>query len=492
MKRWVYVFAGILAVVLFGTTQAFATNEFTPKIIITEIKIGGGSEPKEFVELYNITDSPVVIEDWIIEHPRASDGVADCGVYPWLTTADEPKTVRSTILTSADINNPLTIEPRGMITIQVVLNDNQSSSLRLLEITQDATPLQHDLVGWGESAPCFEGFATPLIPQNFSIKRQFDFDGRPVDTDDNLADFSDEPQDPNPQDTPPVDEVEEDESSATIESVCEGIIVSEILPNPAGLDTNSEFIEIYNNTDQTLLLRDCVLQVATKKFILDGIELGSGEYRALYDSQTGLTLSNAAGGEVFIITSQDEIDAVTYPGGLKDNVAWALVDGKWYETYQPTPDIMNLLQLPVKEVSQTDDDSELQPCRADQYRNPATNRCRLITSATSILVPCAANQYRNPETNRCRLISSTISTPKPCGPNQERNPATNRCRNIVSSDVPKAAFAVEPIKDSAKAFVGWWALGGVSVFAFGYAGWEWRHEVATAIRKVGSFFTSSK
>ena len=55
-----------------------------------------------------------------------------------------------------------------------------------------------------------------------------------------------------------------------------------------------------------------------------------------------------------------------------------------------------------------------------------------------------------------------------------------------------AAFAVEPVKDGGKAFIGWWALGGVGVLAGGYGVWEWRREMAGAIRKVTAFFVSNK
>ena len=131
--------------------------------------------------------------------------------------------------------------------------------------------------------------------------------------------------------------------------------------------------------------------------------------------------------------------------------------------------------------------SGLTPCKEGQYRSEETNRCRSIAStAASVLKPCGDDQFRNPTTNRCKKIAST-EDPADCGEGRERNPATNRCRNVTLSDVPAAAFAVEPIKDSATAFVGWWALGGVVTLALGYAGWEWRREVASIARRATAF-----
>jgi hypothetical protein len=127
----------------------------------------------------------------------------------------------------------------------------------------------------------------------------------------------------------------------------------------------------------------------------------------------------------------------------------------------------------------------LVPCREDQYRSEETNRCRSIaTMAASALKPCADDQFRNPLTNRCKKIAS-VDELADCGEGRERNPETNRCRNVVSmASMPKAAFAVEPIKQTGVAFVGWWALGGVLLLAFGYAGWEWRHEIYNGIKSL--------
>jgi len=136
----------------------------------------------------------------------------------------------------------------------------------------------------------------------------------------------------------------------------------------------------------------------------------------------------------------------------------------------------------------------LAPCKEGQYRNEETNRCRSVAmAAAAVLKPCADDQFRNPESGRCKKIaSSDDATLVDCGEGRERNPDTNRCRNVLSSTVPSAAFAVEPVKETGKAFVGWWALGGVGVMALGYGVWEWRREIRTGITKIGSFFTSGK
>jgi len=154
------------------------------------------------------------------------------------------------------------------------------------------------------------------------------------------------------------------------------------------------------------------------------------------------------------------------------------------EGRERNPDTNRCRNIPVASI--------LAPCKEWQYRSEETNRCRSIASAAaSVLKPCADDQFRNPLTGRCKKIASADELAD-CGEGRERNPATNRCRNIANSTVPGAGFAVQPIKDSAMTFVGWWALGGVGVLALGYGVWEWRREIAEQARRATRFFVSDK
>ncbi|MCA9342726.1 hypothetical protein KC950_01785, partial [Candidatus Saccharibacteria bacterium] len=234
---------------------------------------------------------------------------------------------------------------------------------------------------------------------------------------------------------------------------CEGLALSEILPNPEGADTGSEYIELYNSTGQTISLKGCSLKVGSTAKNLEG-EVKPG-YTAFY----GLVLPNAAGGQVEFITSTTE-EVVIYPANLDDNEAWALVDGAWQITNQPTPGEANKPSISLQGVANEaglepcpegkyrnpatnrcktiETDEGLKPCAPDQYRNPETNRCKKKADTVTALKPCDLGQYRNPETNRCRKISSDGSDLKPCDEGEERNAETNRCRKVagVSTDVP--------------------------------------------------------
>ena len=72
---------------------------------------------------------------------------------------------------------------------------------------------------------------------------------------------------------------------------------------------------------------------------------------------------------------------------------------------------------------------QLAACKAGQYRNPATGRCRALVGGKTPVAVCKAGYYRNPATGHCKKLGATNSRQlMPCKPGCERNPSTNRCR----------------------------------------------------------------
>src|SRR5690606_22837500 len=312
----------------------------------------------------------------------------------------------------------------GLLLIEASLNDNKSGSLQLI----DNDDQRHDLVGWGDAAPCADG-ETAMIPTNGkSIERFLDCNGVPATTSNNKQDFrlADTPSPASAQ-TEFLPSCSPDEPA---KPPCNGLALTEILPNPAGTDDGNEFIEIYNPGTDEVILESCQLKVGTKVFQFDVDEIiEAKQHKAFFDSKTGLTLVNSAGGEVVLIMDDEEL-SVVYPGDLKDDVSWGELSGKWQQTL-PTPNAPNQ-NLPAEETNSEGKGSGLGPCPAGKFRNPETNRCKNIETASS-LKPCSPGQVRNPDTNRCRSLTSSASSLVPCKPGQIRNPETNRCRSVAGA-----------------------------------------------------------
>jgi len=291
---------------------------------------------------------------------------------------------------------------------------------------------------------------------------------------------------------------------------------SEILANPrecspaeAAYDC-TDYVKIYNASSTPVDLSLFRLRIGYKgqasspsnTYNLSGV-VQPGHFMTINNSADGRAIGvTNSGGFVWLadIYGIMRYDSTVQPyedasADSKKGQAWAYdaSDDKWKWTIRPTPaDAPSIFPTPVVK-SLSAKVKIYTPCKVGQYRSKETNRCRTMASMTvASLKPCLASQFRSPETNRCRnLASASASSLKPCAANQERNPETNRCRK-AASDIPKSAFAVEPVAEAGKAFAGWWALGGVGMFAVGYGIWEWRNEIVSGVRRAGTFFTTSK
>jgi hypothetical protein len=295
----------------------------------------------------------------------------------------------------------------------------------------------------------------------------------------------------------------------------EGLQILEILANsrkcsPIEIDlTCGDYVKLYNPTNHEINLADYRLRIGyqgqsasvTNTFTwglelqpeLEEYILPPGEYFMLTVRNDGNLVSiTDSGGYVWL---EDYYGAVVYGETIikypdassttKEGWAWAFDGKEWKWTSSPQPYAPN--DFPPPEPEQVTPASSLVPCRPDQYRNPATNRCKLIASASSSLVPCKPGQQRNPDTNRCRSVAGASTTLEPCGPGQERNPATNRCRKIV--DTAEAAYKVEEIPTNLSSNMGWWVAGAVGAGAIGYGTYEWRRELLGLLGKAKGIFS---
>jgi hypothetical protein len=275
----------------------------------------------------------------------------------------------------------------------------------------------------------------------------------PIDTDDNAADFMiNSTPAPGLTSNTPAPQCAPDEETENATS-CQGIVISELLPNPAGTDTGHEYIELRNTTNAAINLSGCMLQTSAndETYVLTGITLQPGQYHAVSDSQSGLTLSNSSGGTVWLLDAEQELQTVVYPSDMEDDTTWTYADGMWTISYTATPAAVNILttskpcpdgQIRNSETNRcvtisSDDEDSPTPCDPGQERNPETNRCRAISTASSTN-SCPAGQVRNTETNRCRTVAAASTTTTACKAGQERNPETNRCRNVAAASTAKA------------------------------------------------------
>lgn len=492
-----------LAFSVFGSTSALAVND--QKVLITEIKLGGGTENKEFVEIYNDGDSEIDLTGWAVEYAKASFDSSKCSSVNWKAVAAPSSQVNVKTLSGL-------LPPGAFLVVPISINDSVSGSARLISQVGSVFT-EHDLVGWGEEASCIRGeTAAPLPANGSSITRVFDPEAHPKNTFINSNDWILEP---NP--TPGSDICLEIDCYEEIESPDQEIpeappclvAFSEVLANPLGTDSGNEYFELHNPTQSIQTLEGCKIKfgASAKEYAFSSSltlePMGYLIIKATDLSPAGLQITNA-GGEIWLFDSLSE-QILNYPQA-EDDEAWSLIGGEWQATDVLTPGAANKPAAIKVDSSQNEtlepcgegkvrnpetnrcknieQPDELAPCREGQARNPDTNRCR-NKNLVAELTPCREGQVRNPETNRCRSVAGASTTVADCKEGYERNPATNRCRKVTGGLASPASFTPAST-DSAASKFNYFAIGLVSLMALAYGCYEYRNDLANSYSGIRS------
>jgi len=135
--------------------------------------------------------------------------------------------------------------------------------------------------------------------------------------------------------------------------------ISEMLPNPMGTgnDATEEFVELYNPNGKPFDLTGFVLQTGVttvREYVFPtGTTIPPSSFKAFSAEDTKLGLSNTASLVTLVDPLGNVISAADTYTKAKDGLAWAVANGKWYWTTQPTPGVANVIKQPAIKKSKT-------------------------------------------------------------------------------------------------------------------------------------------
>jgi hypothetical protein len=142
----------------------------------------------------------------------------------------------------------------------------------------------------------------------------------------------------------------------------DGIVISELLPNPDGTDAGREFVELHNQTQAEVNLRDWILddngslQPGSSAYQLPDLTVPAGGYLAVYIPAGKFALNNSSADSARLYWPDGNLlNEVNYSGPVQDNESWCLIDGG-YEWCLPTPSSAN--QSLPEETEHEDEEEE--------------------------------------------------------------------------------------------------------------------------------------
>ncbi len=142
-----------------------------------------------------------------------------------------------------------------------------------------------------------------------------------------------------------------------------GVIINELLPNPKGNDTENEFIELKNLTDQEIDLEGWKLEdAAGTKFVISSKNLPTTKipvkgFFILWRKDSKIALNNSGTETLRLYQPNDNlIDFVQYSGTAEENYTYVRDEkNNWFWSTQATPGQENIIkkanQLPKAVIS---------------------------------------------------------------------------------------------------------------------------------------------
>jgi len=141
----------------------------------------------------------------------------------------------------------------------------------------------------------------------------------------------------------------------------EGVILSEIYPNPKGKDSGKEWIEIYNDNPFSINLEGYIIKIKSKKFVFPRNSFILG--KSFLVIQPKMSLPNREGEIEFLYPDQSLIQKINY-SKVKEGQSLVFFNNQFYFSDTPTPNQKNLLYV----ESQISQDSTSQQKSEREYK----------------------------------------------------------------------------------------------------------------------------
>ena len=168
-------------------------------------------------------------------------------------------------------------------------------------------------------------------------------------------------------------------TTVTLEEIIysDQVVISEILPNPAGVDTAAEFIELYNSGSETLDLKNWQLtDGATAYYLPENTALAAKSYLAFFSAQTKISLNNSGDTVSLLSPAGDLVSRIGYAAAPGEDLSYMRgTDNKFSWTTTPTPNAANVLTSTAEENENAQDE--------DRVSTTVSNSSKTSVSSTS-------------------------------------------------------------------------------------------------------------
>ncbi len=131
--------------------------------------------------------------------------------------------------------------------------------------------------------------------------------------------------------------------SSAEEAYSSAVHIHEFIPNPTGNDSELEFIELYNSSDEDVDLSGWIIDTGgSARFTLeDGTILAAQSFLTFYSSDKNIALTNSGDHIQFIRPDTVAQDDITYTSSIEGHSYIRTDEGMYEDSSTPTPNALN-------------------------------------------------------------------------------------------------------------------------------------------------------
>ncbi len=205
------------------------------------------------------------------------------------------------------------------------------------------------------------------------------------------------------------EEEEEEKTSSSLEEESEeeidsenyqtstAVQLSEMLPNPTGVDSTDEWIEIQNTGSSSVYLGGWQLTDTSKYYTIGDVTIAGGEYLVFEVGETGISLNNSDDTVYLIDPYNTIINGTEYSSG-DEGSAWATIYDEWQWTDQPTAGEANVAgsieeKTETTEQEESGEDQDLDVVSISLLRSLEDGQSATIEGVVSVLPGTFGSQY---------------------------------------------------------------------------------------------------
>lgn len=174
------------------------------------------------------------------------------------------------------------------------------------------------------------------------------------------------------------------------QNTCQGIIISELMPDPSPPQTDSddEWIEIFNQTEAPVDIGGCILadtykSGSTHEYQIPGGILAAGGFKVFYSKDTKISLNNADGDSVRLLSPEKKVMFETQNYGKSHaGESWAYDGQSWFWSGALTPGALNVIETIEDQPAPKSPASEVKKKKSSasssKSKKPATSKAKKL------------------------------------------------------------------------------------------------------------------